>query len=164
MKKTACVLLAIVLTVLLGAGAVAAEGAQIDQDSPEQSGSLNVEYDMGVAYTVTIPASVTFTDGEKTAERGLQASDVMLPEGQALRVSVTSRNGFQMRNGDDYIDYTMKVNQGTPLEEDTRNVLTVRAGETSGWAVLDFATDLDRTHAQRAGQYSDTLTFTVTVG
>lgn len=164
MRKVICLLLAAALTALLGVGVLAAGDMEIDQDSPDQSGSLNVEYDLGVTYTVAIPASVTFTNTEKTAERGLQVSDVMLGEGQSLHVSVSSRNGFQMRNGDDYIAYSMTVNQGPPAEESPIEVLTVRAGETSGWALLDFVTDLDRTHAQLAGRYSDTLTFTVSVG
>lgn len=164
MRKVICLLLAAALTALLGVGVLAAGDMEIDQDSPDQSGSLNVEYDLGVTYTVAIPASVTFTNTEKTAERGLQVSDVMLGEGQSLHVSVSSRNGFQMRNGDDYIAYSMTVNQSPPAEESPIEVLTVRAGETSGWALLDFVTDLDRTHAQLAGRYSDTLTFTVSVG
>ena len=162
MKAVIITILAAVMTAVVSVGAYAA-GDVINQDSQEQNGSLNVDYNMDVTYTVAIPASVTFTDAEKTVERGLQVSDVVLSEGQALHVSVSSQNGFQMKNGDGYIDYYIVVNYATPLEQNNSIVLTINAGDGSGWVIFTFITELQKDYAQFAGRYSDTLTFTVSV-
>ena len=45
------------------------------QNSQGESGSITVDYNAGVTYKLTIPASVTFTDTEKEIERGLLVED-----------------------------------------------------------------------------------------
>ncbi len=135
----------------------------IDQDSPDKSGQMNISYNSGISYIMTIPASVTFTDSEKSAERGIQVDNVFLSEGTKLKISLSSLNNFRMVNGSGYIDYNIFVNKSPLSGAAPQDILIVGAGEPSGWATLDFTTQLDKTNAQYAGIYADTLTFTVSV-
>ncbi len=139
-----------------------AEEDIITQSSQANSSSITVGYNAGVTYTVTIPASVTFTDTEKRVERSLQVTDVVLSEGSTLHVNLASLNDFKMICGDGYIEYHLLVN-ANDVPEDNYTILTVSAGDRSGWAVLDFVTDLNRDHTLYAGNYTDLLTFTVAV-
>lgn len=160
-------ILSVIMLAIIALGmpiiSLAAEDEIITQDSEEKSGKITVDYNMGVTYTVTIPASVTFTDAEKTVERGLLVDNVSLNEGSILNVNVASLNTFQMRNGEAYIDYDLRVNYDYTLEENDINILTVEAGEGSGWVVLYFVTELEKDNAFYAGKYTDTLTFTITI-
>lgn len=140
-----------------------AAGETITQDSGEKSGNITVGYDAGVSYTVTIPANVTFTDTEKSVERGLQVSNVVLDEGSALSINITSLNNFRMVNGEGYIEYSLLANNNETPKDNSYTILTVLAGERSGWVILDFITELNKDHVVYAGNYTDTLTFTVTV-
>lgn len=161
MKKILSVIISVVIALWMPMNLLAAE--EITQDSNEKSGKISVDYNAGVTYNVTIPASVTFTDAEKSVERGIQASNVVLDEGSSLYVEVSSLNGFKMKNGDGSIDYKLMVNYNTTPKEDHYDILIVHAGESSGWAILDFITELDKRNALYAGKYTDTLTFTVTI-
>lgn len=144
--------------------ALAGEETATPQDSQEKSGNTNIDYSMEETYTVTFPASVTFTDTQTSVDRGLQVSDVVLREGRSINVNVTSLNGFQMKNGEGFIAYWLIVNNNydKPVKHNS-NVLTVVAGEKAGVAILTFTTELDKSNAPYAGRYSDILTFTVSI-
>lgn len=163
LKKILSFIMSAALFLIMPGAAPTAAEEDITYDSTEKSGKINIDYSMEVSYTVTIPASVTFSDNEKQAERSIQARDVMLNEGSALNVNVSSLNNFKMKNGKGYIDYYLMVNYNKLPEENDHNILTVNAGENSGWAVLSFITELDKANAVYAGTYTDTLTFTVSV-
>ena len=77
MKKILSVILIIVFT-LSGSVLSLASGEVITQDSQGNSSNITVDYNAGVTYTVTIPASVAFSDAEKEVERSLQVSNVVL--------------------------------------------------------------------------------------
>ncbi len=135
--------------------------ADITESSAEKTGAMSVDYNVAGSYTVTIPASVTFTKSGETVERGLSAKNVTLSEGSKLQVHVSSLNGFKLKNLDSYIDYTITANKVSDIQEDSV-ILSVSAGDTSGWTLLDF-TAQSTDNAAYAGEYSDTLTFTVEV-
>ncbi len=163
MKKLLSVIISAAIVLMISITSFAAENPTITQDNTEKKTSITVDYDMAESYTVTIPASIEFTDDEKNIERPLQIENIMLNEGTVLNVNVSSLNGFKMRNGDAEIDYEMMVNTHNITEGNNQNVLTVKAGEHSCWAILHFATQLSEEKALYAGNYSDTLTFTVSV-
>lgn len=163
MKKWLAIIMTTVMILGMPMLPLTVKGEEITLDSREQSGKININYNMEVSYTVTIPASVTFTDTEKNVERSLLAKDVLLNEGSSLNVIVSSLNNFQMKNGDSYIDYSLLINQGDVLKDNDSTILTVLAGENSGWAIVNFVTDLNKENALYAGNYIDTLTFTVTI-
>lgn len=140
--------------------------ADITQDSANKSGEINVNYDMDTEYTVTIPASVNFTDSERTIDRPLQANDVRIEDGKALNITISSMNGFKMKhtqNSGSGIDYHLMINNATIPDGNNYNVLTVNAGEGSGRAILSFVTDLNKDNAFYTGNYTDTITFKVSV-
>ena len=160
MKKLIFIITAAVLIFTAVIFPAAAEEI-IDQDSANKSGNINVSYNAEVSYTVTIPAGITFTESEKSIERGISANNVSLTEGSYLKINVASLNDFKMKNNNGYIDYTLTVNKTKIPDGNSHDILTVKAGESSGWAVLNFTTGLDRTNAFYAGTYTDTLTFTI---
>lgn len=135
----------------------------IDQTSVNNSSTMSVEHNVDLSYKVTIPANVTFTNSEKIIERSLQASEVYLNDGDELNIYVTSLNDFKMVNKTSYIEYDMLVNSHPIPTDNSSPVLTVQAGDNSGWAVLRFNSELNSEHMGFAGNYSDTLTFTVKV-
>ena len=114
MKKLLPFIMMIVFIFHLSAVSLVAAGEAITQDSPEKTGNTTVGYDAGVTYTVTIPANVTFTDTEKSVERPLLVSNVVLNEGSTLNVTIASLNDFKMVYGegydDGYIEYNILVN------------------------------------------------------
>ena len=164
MKRFLSVIMMVLLTLGVPIYSQASEETAAPQNTQEKSANTNIDYSMEETYTVTFPASVTFTDTETSIDRGLLVSDVVLREGRSLNVNVTSLNDFQMKNGEGFIAYRLIVNNNydKPVNHNS-NVLTVVAGEKSGWAVLTFTTELDKSDAPYAGRYSDTLTFTVSI-
>lgn len=163
MKKLLSVILSSAVALCMSFNTLVAVCADISPDSSEKSENVNIDYNMDVSYTVTIPASVTFTDSEKKVERPLQASNVLINEGTSLNVSVASLNNFKMKNGESYIDYNLMVNYNAIPQDNSVDILIVNAGEKSGWAILSFASELNKDHAFLAGNYTDTLTFNVSV-
>lgn len=162
MKQLLSMIMIVILSFSISMDALAS-GEKITQDSQEKVGNVTVGYNVGVTYTVTIPANVTFTDTEKTVERPLQVTNVVLNEGSTLNINIASLNNFKMVCDEGYIEYALSVNYNDALRENNCTILTVLAGESSGWAILDLITDLKKDHAFYAGQYTDTLTFTVTI-
>ena len=164
MKKILSVIMMVLMTLGMPMYSLASEGMAITQDSPEKSGNTNVDYNLEETYTVTFPASVTFTDTEKSIDRGLQVSDVVLQEGHSINVNVASLNDFHMKNKEGSIAYQLIINNNDdkPVENNS-TILTVDAGKKAGVAILTFITELDKSKAPFAGRYSDTLTFTVSV-
>ena len=164
MKKILSVIMMVLMTLGMPMYSLASEGMAITQDSQEKSGNTNVDYNLEETYTVTFPASVTFTDTEKSIDRGLQVSDVVLQEGHSINVNVASLNDFHIKNKEGSIAYQLIVNNNDdkPVEHNS-TILTVDAGEKAGVAILTFITELDKSKAPFAGRYSDTLTFTVSV-
>ncbi len=162
MKKWFFVILIVIL--FFGSMTVSqASGETITQDSEENSGNITVDYNAGVTYTLTIPASVSFSDTETQVERSLQVSNVVLNEGSSLNVNLASANDFKMMHGDGYIEYRLMINYNDVPEGNNHTILTVPAGEKTGWVILHFATDLQKDHITYAGNYTDTLTFTVSI-
>lgn len=162
MKKILSAIIATVMTLAIIFAPASAE-IEITEKSAGKSSVINVDYELDESYTVTIPASVTFTDTETTVERGVLAKDVVLNEGSTLYVDVSSMNNFQMRNGSGFIDYYIQINYATIPKGNEYILLIINAGEGSGWAILEFKSDLSKEHAQYAGTYTDTLTFTVSI-
>ena len=143
---------------LIMAAALTQSGV-IDENDSESSGSVSVGYSVSASYEVTIPANVEFTD--TAIERPLQANNVLLEEGKHLNIYVKSQNGFRMVNNEGYIEYTLHANGSLISGTDNVKILTVSPGDKSGWVLLSFTSALSGDYSGFAGNYSDTLTFTV---
>ena len=57
MKKILSIIVAAAIAVIMPISSFAAENVEIDQDSEQKSSSISVDYNMDLAYTVTIPKS-----------------------------------------------------------------------------------------------------------
>lgn len=143
--------LALVLAMLLTMS-VTAFAADINESSISKSGSTTITYSADDSYVVTIPDSITVgTDAT------VSVSNVTLAQGYNLVVSVSSKNNWTLKNGDNTIGYTLKIDDSTIVNNGT--VLTVKSGET---ASKTLKTTLSGA-AMYSGSYNDTLTFNLYV-
>lgn len=154
MKKLLSFILALVMMLSATATAFA---ATVDQDSVDKTGNTSITYNVAPAYTVTIPATVTLGD---TAT--VKVENTMLKRGDEVNVKLT---------GTSEADDTFKVTtaQGAEL------TYTVKDGDTVinvGDTVISCASQVNDTadllftaptSVQYAGDYSGTVTFTVSV-
>ncbi len=163
MKKLLSVIISATMILMISITSFAAENSIITQDNAEKTGRITVDYDMEESYTVTIPASISFTDTERTAERPLEVDNIAIKEGSSLKVNISSLNNFKMKNGEAEIEYTLRVNTHIVSNDNYQDILVVKSGEKSAWAILHFQTELLKDKAFYTGNYSDTLTFTVSV-
>lgn len=136
------------------------------------SQEVTVTYQVGVSYTVSIPADFTLTSEDQTnytAEETVSATGVLIEAGKTLNVKMKSTNfadgEYKLKDssGESKIKYTIK-NGEQDFTNDT-TVLTVEAGTTEeAETTLKFATTAEEIgKATKSGDHTDTLTFTVSV-
>ena len=160
MKK----LFALILTVcLLATMSVTAFAAEIGTETNASQGSTEVSFNVDPTYTVTIPATVELerqedngtvtyeNDYTLTAQAGLR-----LKRGEYIEVTVAS-------------DFEMTTTEGATLDY---TITAENAAVATGGVVAEFATDKAEQTAtihiaandpDFAGEYKDTVTFTVAV-
>lgn len=189
MKKLLSLVLALTLALSLSVTAFATGGegdTGTNTFSPSDTGdkSTTVTYTVAPAYTVTIPASVTISDTNGTNVT-VSAEGVKIAKGYQVKVELTGINETTDESNNTTSDttFTVKTQEGASLtytvkkDNDTISkggtVLTVESGlnnetgqdgtltgASKGSAILTFA--LADT-VQYAGEYSGTVTFTVSV-
>lgn len=167
MKKLLTIMLALVMVLSLSVTALAAD---ITQDSDPKTGNTTVTFNVDPTYTVTIPATVelekkTAADETVTYEKDLtvSAENVRLLEGKQIQVTLTSdftlTNDTQNGGAATNLPYTVTVgDSATPIVTDGV-VATFGTSTTEQTSVLHFAA----ANPTYAGDYSDTVTFTIAV-
>lgn len=167
MKKLLTIMLALVMVLSLSVTALAAD---ITQDSDPKTGNTTVTFNVDPTYTVTIPATVelekkTAADETITYEKDLtvSAENVRLLEGKQIQVTLTSdftlTNDTQNGGAATNLSYTVTVgDSATPIVTDGV-VATFGTSTTEQTSVLHFAA----ANPTYAGDYSDTVTFTIAV-
>lgn len=170
-RKMVAALLTAVMTFAMSATAFA-ETTPVTQDTLDPKQSTTVSYEVKQTYTVTIPETVTFTSGEGlTPSQEITANSVLLDHGNTLNVKVSSLNGFKMVDSKDTTSPSESKNSLTYKIEKSADVstvqvtegsavLSVQSGAQEGSATLNYSLTQAVT---KAGSYSDTLTFTVSV-
>ena len=122
--------------------------------------TTNVSYNVDPSYTVAIPASVTLSDADVTAD--VTASDVILEGGKQVVVELTSASNtasgstFNAKNGDSAVTYTITGDEAIAVGD------TVATFTANGSKTLTFSA-ADKSAATVAGAHTETLTFTVSV-
>ena len=122
--------------------------------------TTNVSYNVDPSYTVAIPASVTLSDADVTAD--VTASDVILESGKKIKVELTSASNtasgstFNAKNGDSTVTYTITGDKAIAVGD------TVATFTANGSKTLTFSA-ADKSAATVAGAHTETLTFTVKV-
>lgn len=173
MKRFVTLILALALTLPMGATVFAAEGTVIDQDDEGQTGSTSVEYSVAPAYMVTIPSSVEINGAP--AQVIVEGVKVKYNQQVAVRltgVNVTEENpdgdpSFQVKTAEGAVlPYTVTAGRNSVSKGGT--VLTVDPADAktddgaSGTIGISCALAQDQV-IQYAGDYEGTVTFTVAV-
>ena len=163
MKKPICLLLALSL---LCAG-VALAGTEITTDGG--TGSTTVTYTVPEAqtgYTVIIPPSVSIPQGETSATMQISiGTGSTLESGKTLSVKLeSSANNFSLKltGGSDTIGY--KVEKDSQAVNAGGEVLSWTGGEAIPAAATLTMALTESTGGKTAGEYSDTLTFKLSLG
>ena len=154
-KLVSAVLAAAMIAAAASASVYATEVNPTNVDTPV---STTVTLDLESTYIVTIPASVTLTEtaagsGIYSGSDTIAASDVRIPNGQKIKVTVNS--DFELSAGTATLTYKMTAN-GTEVAD----------GGIAAEFTEDGSVDLgfETTSAlQYSGNYSDTMTFNISV-
>ena len=120
--------------------------------------TTNVSYNVDPSYTVAIPASVTLSDADVTAD--ITASDVIMEDGKQIKVDLTAASNtasgstFNAKNGDSTVNYTITGDEAISVGD------TVATFTADGSKTLTFSA-ADKSAATTAGEHTETLTFTI---
>lgn len=161
MKKLLTIMLALVMVLSLS---VAAFSAGITQDSNTKTADTSVTFNVDPTYTVTVPATVTLAkaaDGSYKQDATITATDVRLLEDQTITVTLAS--DFKLITdaaGATYeLDYKVTVGDSSTAIATGDTVATFTTDTNSQSSTLHFAAE----NPTYAGEYSDTVTFTISV-
>ena len=160
MKKIFCLLLTLSLLCM----GVALADTNITTDGG--TGSTTVTYTVpepGTGYTVVIPASVAISQGETSTTMQISVgAGSTLESGKTLSVKLeSSANSFQLKQGDNAITYAVKKDSQTVNAGDA--VLSWTGDEAIPAAATLTMELTESTDGKTAGDYSDTLTFKLSV-
>lgn len=145
--------------------AVPAFATEINQDSDPKEGKTEVTFNVDPAYTVTIPGTVELEKvddaGTVTYEKDLTvsaAAGARLLEGQTIQVTLASDFELDTSADANYkLPYTVKVGASEDAIKSGDVVATFGTSTTEQTSVLHFAAE----DPAYAGDYSDTVTFTI---
>lgn len=122
--------------------------------------TTTVTYEVQPTYTVSIPAAVTLSDADVTAD--ITASDVILEDGKQIKVDLTAASNtasgstFNAKNGDSTVTYTITGDEAITVGD------TVATFTANGSKTLTFSA-ADKSAATVAGAHTETLTFGISV-
>jgi hypothetical protein len=164
MKKTLSLGLALVLALSM---AVPAFAADITVDGG--SGETVVTYGTSQGFTVTIPADFAIDTATKKATAKVSAENVLIPYGKVLNVRVSGHDYtdkwelIDTAEATNKLTYTIGTSEGASDIVNHSVVLGVASGEAYGSEVAKSLYFQVTDTLTKAGTYTDTLTFTVSV-
>ena len=163
MKKFLAFALALVMVLSLSVTAFAS-GTGNDDSASDNTKDTSVTFNVAPTYTVTIPQKVELD--KKTAENGtityekdltISAENVRLLEGQKIKVQLTGCD-FTLTAGNTNWPYTVTVGNES-ITAQNNVVATFETSTNKQSSTLHFAAG----NPEFAGEYSDTVTFTISV-
>ena len=167
MKKTISMLLVLVM---MFAVAMPVFATEITTDATgSNAGETVVTYGFNQSFLVVIPADFEISSSTKMATAEVKASDVVLAYGKTLNVKISGHDYddawelIDIASAGNKLEYTIGTTEGASDIVNNSTVLSVAAGDNWDSEVVEtlyFKVIDDNT---TAGQYSDTLTFTVSV-
>ena len=164
MKKLLCLTLTAVLAAALAAPAFA--DTNVTQDSTDNTAKTTVQFNIDPTYTVTIPGTVELgkeeSNGKITYEKDLTltANNVRLNEGKSLQILLGSDFQLEIKDKPNFekLPYTVTADGNTVTS--TNNLCATFGTNTAEQTViLHFAAE----NPKYAGDYTDTVTFTLAV-
>ena len=168
MRKILALLLCACAVMSMSTGALAATITE----NGNQSATTTIQYGVDTAYTVTIPSTVQINPASMSANATVEASDVLLPVGKTLNVTMTGtverqEDGFDLFAMKDEADARNKLlfyvmtPSGNPINSGSV-VLSVNSGNINGSSqAMQFGL---YAAPEKAGEYSGQITFTVSIG
>lgn len=155
MKKLFTFVLALVMVLSLSVTAFAT-GNTVNQSSASQTGSTTVTYTVNPAYTVTIPANTTVTFNTlSTAFGAVKLDAARIEPGYAVKVEMNASGTLKNQaDAAKTIAYSIQDANGDAFAAGTYTT----AGDKT-----DLTINITQAawNGAFAGQYSDTVTFTV---
>lgn len=155
MKKLTAVFLTLAVTLSLSTAAFAAE---IDQDTAKKTSQAIITTSIEPTYTVTIPGNVNVAFSATSSDFGtISLDEAKLEPGYAVWVSLATDNALvNEADSTKTISYAVNAN-GTAFTSASHTT----AGEKTK---LTIEITQEAWNAACAGDYSDTVTFTVSYG
>lgn len=173
-NKVFVVLLSLVLLISM-VGIVSAEITTQTISSPDtNTKTATVFYGATQSYTITIPNRVEFTSTATSLETAIKADGVVLTDGKALQINVSSTHNWLMMehvnsavpDGAGYIEYSMSfylnddrtkahVVLDKRLDEGTQHTVLIVPSGTSGKTTATF----EMSGIPHTGDFQDTLSF-----
>lgn len=149
MKRILVIVLTLAMFLSFSAMSVSAETGDTDERNH------TITYTVASTYTVTIPQTATFTEGQST-EQTISVSDIKLRKSEELNVILQSDFTMSEETTDATVGYT--VTKGT-TEIANNDVVATFDTDSHDDVTLKFTPDT----AQYAGTYTDTVVFTIDV-
>lgn len=167
MKKLLTMVLALAMCGAMAVTAFAADTViKPDEDgNPNPStGTTDVSFNVDPTYSITIPDKVeltraTHTDGTVTYENTgkIEAENVRLNEGDTIQVKLES--DFTLSAGNTSLPYTVTVGDSTEAVANEAVVAEFTTQTSDQESILHFKAN----DPEYAGEYTDTVTFTILV-
>lgn len=162
MKKILTFILTLVMVLSMSVTAFAADNTFTPGDTANKD--TTVTFSVDPTYTVTIPATITLAKDAATGnykqDAAITAADVRLLEGKTIKVTLTSDFQLDTAASAAYkLPYTVKVGDSDTAITTGATVATFDTSTTAQSSTLHFAAD----NPTYAGNYSDTVTFTISV-
>lgn len=124
----------------------------------EVHGKIDFTSDLGVGKTQAVEAKIGNTE-----ENGVKVTKNVIGDGKMLVISISSENGFKVKNGSTLLDYTVKKNGTGDALSQGATVLTVAAGTNTAEQKLTFTLNTGNAASEVAGNYSDHITYTAQI-
>lgn len=176
MKKILGWMLVLSLLCAGSAWATDAQDGTITTSGGTQSTTVIYKVEPATDFTVTIPANFPLSVGEDTTDSGSQSLTgsqklVIQPEnfnvaGKGVAVALTkSSHGLKLMSSDgmNSIEYTIGDENGTALTVSESPFMYWKYGDQATAVEVMLTISAEITSALPAGEYTDTLTFTVSV-
>ena len=171
MKKIFALLLAIVMMAAISVPVFAAELDGSDDESALAS-TTKVTYGVDQKYTVTIPDTISIDKTTRKGSGDVTVSDVYIPAGKNIKISVTSSteptgsNAWELK--DSATSGAKADNVGYTVTEGTSNVLVrgatfLTAASAATFEPVTKTLNIEVNQTMQVAIYEDYLTFSVAV-
>ncbi len=166
-KKFLSTILALALCGAMSMTVFAAD-TEVNENSSDKTGNTQIIFEVDPTYTVTIPATITLAKDENSGVKYIGTGKVeasaglRLEEGKKIEVRLINCD-YKLHAGVSAtyeLPYTVKA--GETEVTDTRNLVATFTTENNA-ATQESVLTFTANNPKYAGNYSDTVTFTVAV-